>query len=102
MIKTFKHKGLKLYYETGSTRGIQSKHASRLRMQLAAMDSAMEVSDLDIPGYKLHPLKGDRKGIWSVSVSGNWRFTLSFAMVMCICLIMRITTNDYVQSAAPR
>lgn len=78
MIKTFKHKGLKLYYEKGSTRGIQSKHASRLRMQLAAMDSAMEVSDLDIPGYKLHPLKGDRKGIWAISVSGNWRLTFEF------------------------
>ena len=78
MIKAFKHKGLKQYYETGSTRGIQSKHASRLRMQLAAMDSAMEVSDLDIPGYKLHPLKGDRKGIWAISVSGNWRLTFEF------------------------
>jgi toxin HigB-1 len=78
MIKTFKHKGLKLYYETGSARGIQNKHASRLRMQLAALDSAMEVSDLDIPGYKLHPLKGDRKGIWAISVSGNWRLTFEF------------------------
>ena len=47
-------------------------------MQLAAMDSAIEVSDLDIPGYKLNPLKGDRKGIWSVSVSGNWRLTFEF------------------------
>ena len=47
-------------------------------MQLAAMDSAMEVSDLDIPGYKLHPLKGDRKGIWAISVSGNWRLTFEF------------------------
>jgi proteic killer suppression protein len=78
MIKTFKHKGLGLYYETGSTRGIQAKHAGRLRMQLAALDSAMEVSDLDIPGYKLHPLKGDRKGIWAISVSGNWRLSFEF------------------------
>jgi len=78
MIKTFKHKGLKLYYETGSARGIQNKHASRLRMQLAALDSAMEVSDLDIPGYKLHPLKGDRKGIWAISVSGNCWLTFEF------------------------
>jgi proteic killer suppression protein len=78
MIKTFKHKGLRLYYETGSARGIQAKHAGRLRMQLAALDSAMEVSDLDIPGYKLHPLKGDRKGIWAISVSGNWRLTFEF------------------------
>jgi len=78
MIKTFKHKGRRLYYEMGSTRGIQAKHTGRLRMQLAAFDSAMEVSDLDIPGYKLHQLKGDRKGIWAVSVSGNWRLTFEF------------------------
>jgi proteic killer suppression protein len=71
MIRTFKHKGLMLYFETGSTRGIQVKHATRLRMQLTALSTAMEVSDLDIPGYKLHPLKGDRKGIWSITVSGN-------------------------------
>lgn len=78
MIKTFKHKGLRLYFATGSTRGIQVKHAARLRMQLVALNTAMEVSDLDIPGYKLHPLKGDRKGIWSISVSGNWRLTFEF------------------------
>lgn len=78
MIKTFKHKGLRLYFETGSTRGIQVKHAARLRMQLVALNTAMEVSDLDIPGYKLHPLKGDRKGIWSIAVSGNWRLTFEF------------------------
>lgn len=47
-------------------------------MQLAALDTAMEVSDLDIPGYKLHPLKGNRKGIWAISVSGNWRLTFEF------------------------
>ena len=78
MIRTFKHKGLRLYFETGSTRGIQVKHAARLRMQLVALNTAMEVSDLDIPGYKLHPLKGDRKGIWSITVSGNWRLTFEF------------------------
>ena len=78
MIKTFKHKGLRLYFETGSTRGIQVKHAGRLRMQLVALNTAMEVSDLDIPGYKLHPLKGDRKGFWSIAVSGNWRLTFEF------------------------
>jgi proteic killer suppression protein len=62
IIKSFKHKGLRRYYETGSTRGIQAKHAKRLRMQLAALDTAVEIADLDIPGYGLHPLKGDRKG----------------------------------------
>jgi len=78
MLKAFKHKGLKLYFEAGNTRGIQVKHAARLRMQLVALDTAMEVSDLDIPGYKLHPLKGARKGIWSIAVNGNWRLTFEF------------------------
>ncbi|MFN2289235.1 MAG: type II toxin-antitoxin system RelE/ParE family toxin [Chromatocurvus sp.] len=79
MIKSFKHKELRRYYETGSTRGIQTQHAKRLRMQLAALDTAMEISDLDIPGYGLHPLKGNRKGIWSITVSGNWRLTFEFS-----------------------
>ena len=78
MIKSLKHKGLKRYYETGSTQGIQANHAARLRMQLAALDTATEISDLDIPGYALHPLKGQRKGTWSISVSGNWRLTFEF------------------------
>ena len=78
MIKSFKHKGLKLYYETGSTQGIQDHHARRIRMQLAALDTALEIADLDIPGYQLHPLKGDRKGVWSISVNGNWRLTFEF------------------------
>lgn len=79
MIKSFKHKGLRRYYETGSTRGIQAKHAKRLRMQLAALDTAVEIADLDIPGYALHPLKGNRKGIWAITVSGNWRLTFEFS-----------------------
>ena len=67
-----------MYFESGSTRGIQGNHATRLRMQLAALDSATAILDLDIPGYKLHPLKGNRKGIWAISVSGNWRLTFEF------------------------
>lgn len=79
MIKSFKHKGLQRYYETGSTRGIQAKHTNRLRMQLAALDTAQEIADLDIPGYELHQLKGDRKGTWAILVSGNWRLTFEFS-----------------------
>ena len=78
MIKSFKHKGLKKFYETGSKQGIQAQHASKVRMQLAALDSALVLEDLDIPGYRLHALKGNRKGIWSISVSGNWRITFEF------------------------
>ena len=62
----------------GSRQGIQVKQAPKIRMQLAALDSAHDIEDLDIPGYRLHQLKGERKGIWSISVSGNWRITFEF------------------------
>ena len=78
MIKSFKHKGLEKFYQTGTKRGIQAQHASKLRMQLAALDSAQTIGDLDIPGYRLHQFRGDRRGIWSITVSGNWRVTFKF------------------------
>ena len=78
MIKSFKHKGLEKYFETGNTRGIQPNHASKLRLQLAALDTAQTIEDIDIPGYRLHSLKGARKGIWSITVSANWRLTFKF------------------------
>jgi toxin HigB-1 len=78
MIKTFRHKGLRKYYESGSTAGIQPNHAKRLRMQLAALNSAVTIDDMDIPGYGLHPLKGEMKGRWSISVNGNWRLSFEF------------------------
>jgi proteic killer suppression protein len=78
MIKSFRHKGLRRFYEAGSTVGIQASHKKRLRIQLAALDTAETIEDMDIPGFKLHPLKGNRKGLWSISVSGNWRITFDF------------------------
>ena len=78
MIKSFRHKGLKKFYETGSVAGVQSSHNSRLRMILAALDTSLDIGDMDIPGFKLHPLQGRLKGRWSVSVSGNWRVTFEF------------------------
>ena len=78
MIKSFKHKGLQKFYETGKTAGIQAEHKKRLKLQLVALDTATEIEDMDIPGFKLHPLKGKRKGIWTISVSGNWRLTFEF------------------------
>ncbi len=62
----------------GSKRGIQASHSGKLRMQLAAFDTAQNIDDLDVPGYRLHPLKGNRKGIWSITVNGNWRLTFEF------------------------
>ena len=78
MIKSFRHKGLERFYSIGATTGIQARHAKKLRLRLAALDSAQVIDDLDIPGYRLHPLKGSRKGIWSVTVSANWRLTFEF------------------------
>jgi len=78
MIKSFKHKGLEKFYESGSTRGIQANHAKKLRMQLAALDTAKSIDDMDIPGYRLHQLTGDRRGIWSITVNANWRLTFEF------------------------
>jgi proteic killer suppression protein len=78
MIKSFRHKGLRRFFETGSTSGIQAAHAKRLRMLLVALETAQTIDDMDIPGFRLHPLKGDLDGRWSVSVSGNWRMTFEF------------------------
>ena len=78
MIKTWKHKGLKDFYETGSTKSIPAKHSKRIRRILDAIDSAEEIEELDIPGFDLHELKGDRKGTWAITVTGNWRITFLF------------------------
>ncbi len=75
MIKQFKHKGLKRFWETESTRGIQTDHANKLELQLTRLDAAIEVFDMNVPGWRLHPLKGDMKGLHAVDVSGNWRLT---------------------------
>jgi proteic killer suppression protein len=78
MIKSFKHKGLEKFYESGSTKGIQANHAKKLRMQLAALGTAQSVDDMDIPGYRLHQLTGERKGTWTITVNANWRLTFEF------------------------
>ena len=78
MIKTFRHKGLRRLFETGTASGVQASHAKRLRMQLAALDTARTIEDMDIPGFLLHPLKGELRGRWSITVNGNWRVTFRF------------------------
>ena len=67
-----------MLYEKGSAKGIQSNHARKLRMQLAALDTAQSIEDMDIPGYRLHQLKGERKGYWAITVNANWRLTFEF------------------------
>src|SRR3990170_4616829 len=78
MITSFRHKGLRKYFESGSLAGIQPAHANRLKMQLAALDTAQTIEDMDIPGFRLHPLKGSERGRWSIWVNGNWRVTFEF------------------------
>jgi len=78
VIKSYRHKGLKLFAETGSKAGIQPAHASRLRRLLTALDVASRPTDMDAPGSNLHPLRGDLAGHWFVRVSGNWRLTFCF------------------------
>ena len=78
MIHSFRHKGLRRLFETGSAAGVQASHARRLRLQLAALESAHTIEDMDIPGFALHPLKGAMRGRWAISVNGNWRVTFEF------------------------
>jgi len=78
MIKSFAHKGLEDFFYEGTTKGIQVKHAHRLRYQLDRLNNVGAIYDMDFPGYDLHQLKGKLKGHWSVKVSGNWRLTFRF------------------------
>ncbi len=78
MIVSFRHKGLRLLYETGSTKGIQAAHKTKLLSILAALDVAISPNELSLPSYRLHPLKGDMVGYWSMWVNGNWRVTFRF------------------------
>jgi len=78
-ILTFRHKGLERFFLRGTTAGIQARHARRLRLILGRLNVAREPRDMGLPGLDLHPLKGERKGTWAVSLSGNWRITFAFS-----------------------
>ncbi len=78
MIKSFLHKGLERFYRTGSKAGIQPRHAGKLRRILIRLEVAAGPDDVDIPGFRLHRLHGDRSGIWSITVQANWRITFRF------------------------
>ena len=78
MITFFKHKGLGLFFIKGSYKGVPAQHGSRIERILDRLDAAIEAKDMDLPGYKFHALKGERKGDFAVSVSGNWRITFAF------------------------
>ena len=78
MIRSFAHKGLEVFYLKGSAKGIQAMHAMRLRLILGLLDSVAAVEGMNAPGLNLHPLKGDKKGVWAVTVQANWRVTFRF------------------------
>lgn len=78
MIRTFKHKGLRAFFLNGTTKGIRADHAKRLLQILGLLDLAREANDMKLPGFDLHPLKGNLVDYWSVSVNGNWRIIFRF------------------------
>ena len=78
MIRSFKHRGLRRFFETGSVSGIQASHAKRLRLILGRLHAAGKAQDMRLPGLRLHELKGNRTATWAVDVSGNWRVTFRF------------------------
>ena len=65
-------------YERGDPSRVRADQADRIALALADLDDARKPSDLDLPGYRLHPLKGDRNGFWRISISGNWRIVFRF------------------------
>lgn len=79
MIQSIRHRGLRDFWQSGSLGGIQAVHARRLQRMLDALDVAKSAEDMNIPGYKFHPLKGNRAGTFAISVSGNWRLTFKWA-----------------------
>lgn len=78
MIGGLRHRGLRRLYRDGDARGVPAEHTGKLRRILTLLDVAQRPDDMDVPGWRLHPLKGTRKGEWSVRVSGNWRVTWRF------------------------
>lgn len=78
MIKSFKHKGLKKFFESGSTAGIQTAHDTKILDRLTFLHTATCIEDMNLPGYRLHELKGKHAGHWAIDVSGNWRIVFKF------------------------
>jgi toxin HigB-1 len=78
MIKSFRHKGLEDFFYSGTRKGIIADHSPKLARILDRLDASVTVKDMDLPGFKLHKLKGKEKNIWSVWVTGNWRVTFYF------------------------
>ena len=78
MIKSFKHKGLEKFFLTGNTKGIQSRHATKLRQLLVILNSMTTTDELGTPSLRFHQLKGDKQNLYSITVQANWRLTFEF------------------------
>ena len=78
MIRGFRHRGLKRLYARGDFRRVRADQKERIALALADLEAAANPADLNLPGYRLHPLKGDLKGSWSITISGNWRIIFRF------------------------
>jgi proteic killer suppression protein len=78
MIASLKHKGLRNLFEQDDARRIKGDQVDRLRLILSALDQASDVQDMNQPTFRLHPLKGNRKGVWAITVRANWRVTFRF------------------------
>jgi proteic killer suppression protein len=78
MIRRFRHKGLERFFQTGDTSGINAQQAARLRRLLTSLNVSTGPPGMNLPGYRLHPLRGERAGQWAVAVSGNWRLVFEF------------------------
>jgi proteic killer suppression protein len=79
MVRSIRHKGLKRLYEEDDPRGVNREHAEKLRDILVRLDAAGAITDMDLPGFRPHPLKGELKGFWAVTVRANWRVIFRFA-----------------------
>jgi toxin HigB-1 len=79
MVRSIRHKGLRRLYEDDDARGVMNEHAEKLRDILARLDAAIVAADMDLPGFRLHALKGELKGFWAVTVRANWRVIFRFA-----------------------
>ncbi len=78
VIKKIKHKGLNRFFEEGDAKGLPARHINKIQAVLAVLDTVSDVKYINIPGGRLHPLKGERKGYWSLTISRNWRITFQF------------------------
>jgi proteic killer suppression protein len=78
MIVSSRHKGLKQLFERGNRRGVNPQHVEKIENILGVLDIAQKIEDVDVHSFRLHPLTGDLKGFWSVTVRANWRVVFRF------------------------